>query len=102
MSALTLSLFMSTVIEDTPAVAVDQDAHVTQLDFVDKIPDGNNGRMPMIDVTESTSPLPQSTSPEPAVFSSSTPSTPSGLPEESHQPRISRYRSTIEVGQILF
>jgi len=88
---------MSTVIEDSSAVAVDHDAHVTQLDFVDKIPDGDHA---VVHVAEPTSPVPQSTPPEPAL--PSTPFTNNSLPEEAYQQRRARHRSTIEVRQILF
>ncbi|KAF8807552.1 hypothetical protein BYT27DRAFT_7189629 [Phlegmacium glaucopus] len=82
---------MSTVTEDSTTVAVDHDA---PLDFVDKIPDGDHAGMPIVHVTEPTSPIPQSTTPEPALLS--TPSTPNSLPEEAYQQRRARHRSAIE------
>jgi hypothetical protein len=89
---------MSTFIEDSPAVVVDHDAHAAQLDLVDKIPDGDHDGLPVVHVTEPTSPVLPSTSPEPDLFSR--PSTANSLLEEGYQQRRARYRSTVEVRQI--
>lgn len=95
MSATTL--LMSTFIEDSPAIVVDHDAHAAHLDLVDKIPDGDHNGMPVVHVTEPTTPVLPSTSPDPDLFTR--PSTANSLPEESYQ-RRTRYRSAIEVGHI--
>ena len=94
----TLSL-MSTFIEDS-SVAVDHDAHAAQLDLVDQTTTGDHDGIPVVHVTEPTSPVPPSNSPEPALLSR--PSTANSLPEETHQQRRARYRSAVEVRQILF
>ena len=91
---------MSTLIEDSPAVAVDHDTHITQLDFVDKISGADHAGIPVVHVTEPTSPLPQSTSPEPAVLSRS--STVNRSAEETYQQRSVRPRSAVEVCQTFF
>lgn len=88
---------MSTLIEESPTVTVDHDAH-TQVDFVDKTPDGDHAGMPVVHVTEPTSPVPQSTSPEPALLSR--PSTANSLTEETYQQRRAWHRSAVEVRQI--
>ena len=88
---------MSTFIEDSPIV-VDQDAHAAQLDLVDKIPDEDHNGMPVVHVTEPTTPVLPSTSPEPESFTR--PSTANSLLEEGYQQRRARYRSTVEVRSI--
>ena len=85
---------MSTI-EDSPAIVVDRDAHAAQLDLVDKIPDGDHNGMPVVHVTEPTTPVLPSTSPEPELYTR--PSTANSLPEEGYQQRRARYRSAIEV-----
>jgi hypothetical protein len=96
MSASTSPL-MSTFIEDNPTVVVDHDAPA-QLDLVDKITDGGHDGIPVVHVTEPTSPVLPSTSPEPDLFLR--PSTANSLPEEGYQQRRARYRSALEVRQI--
>ena len=91
---------MSTFIEDSPTVVVDHDAHAAQLNLVDKIPDGDHGGMPVVHVTEPTTPVLPSTSPDPDLLSR--PSTANSLPEETYQQRRARYRSAVEVRQIYF
>lgn len=90
---------MSTLIENSSVVTVDQeDAHAAQLNLVDKIVD--HDEIPVVHVTEPTSPVPPSTSPEPALLSR--PSTANSLSEETYQQRRARYRSAVEVRQLLF
>ena len=100
MSASTVSLM--SLIEDSPTVAVDHDIHAAQLDLIDKIQEDHDGIMPVVHVTEPTSPVPPSTSPElePALLLR--PSTANSLLEETYQQRRARYRSAVEVRQILF
>ena len=89
---------MSTFIEDNPTIVVDHDAHAAQLDLVDKIQDGDHDGMPVVHVTEPTTPVLSSTSPEPDLITR--PSTANSLPEEAYQQRRARYRSAIEVRPI--
>ena len=89
---------MSTFIEDSPAV-VDHDAHAAQLDLVNKIPDEDHNGMPVVHVTEPTTPVLPSNSPEPNLFAR--PSTANSLPEEGYQQRRSRYRSAVEVSRFI-
>ena len=86
-------------IEDNPTVVVDHDAHAAQLDLIDKITDGGHDGIPVVHVTEPTSPILPSTSPEPDLFLR--PSTANSLPEEGYQQRRARYRSALEVRQII-
>lgn len=86
---------MSTFIEESPTIVVDHDAHAAQLDLVNKIPDGDHNGMPVVHVTEPTTPVLPSTSPEPDSFTR--PSTANSLPEESYLQRRARYRSAVEV-----
>jgi hypothetical protein len=90
---------MSTFIEDSPAIVVDHAAHAAQLDLVDKIPDGDRNAMPVVHVTEPTTPILPSTLPEPDLFTR--PSTANSLPE-GYQQRRARYRAAVEVRLIYF
>lgn len=89
---------MPTFIEDSPAVVIDHDADAAQLDLVDKIPDRDHDGMPVVHVTEPTTPVPPSPSPDPDLFPR--PSTANSLPEEGYQQRRARYRSAVEVRQM--
>ena len=89
---------MSTFIEDSSTIVVDHDAHAAQLNLVDKIQDGHHDGMPVVHVTEPTTPVLPSTSPEPDLFSR--PSTANSLSEEGYQQRRARYRSAVEVRMV--
>jgi hypothetical protein len=91
---------MSTVVEDSSAVAVDHNAHAAQLDLLDKITDVDHDGIPVVHVTEPTSPVPPTTPLEPAFLSR--PSTANSLSEETYQQRRARYRAAVEVRPILF
>ena len=94
MSASTIPLMSTVVVEDSSNIAVDYDAPAAQLDFVNKRTDGDHDGIPVVYVTEPTSPVPPSTSPEPAFLSR--PSTANSLAEETYQQRRAQYRAVAE------